>query len=155
MILVPECDEPEVEKGFVVSFPPNYMARSPFGRATLPMLAFGMEAEKIVFSKDYWRADVDGMEKEGRTYVLLELNCVPNIAPFGKWNDVCDHSTLMHTLRDKQWACWSRDMVCLRHYWMSLAIVIRPLASFCSSWEFVSAIAGAMQGKTLLQTSPT
>ena len=112
------------------------------------MLAFDMEAREIVFLKDYWRADVDGMEKEGEIYVLLESNHVPNIALFGKGNDVCNHMTLTHTLRNKLWACWSRDMVALRHYRMSLNVVARPLTSFCSSREFVSAIADAMQGKT-------
>jgi hypothetical protein len=29
------------------------------------MLAFDIEEREIVFLKDYWRADVDGMEKEG------------------------------------------------------------------------------------------
>jgi hypothetical protein len=112
------------------------------------MLAFDMETREIVFLKDYWRADVDGMEKEGEIYALLESNCVQNIAPFGKGNDVRDHTTLTHTLRDEKWACWSRDMVVLRHYRMSLDVVARPLTSFCSSREFVSAMADAMQGKT-------
>jgi len=31
----------------------------------------------IVFLKDYWRADVDGMEKEGEIYALLESKDVP------------------------------------------------------------------------------
>ena len=91
-----------------------------------------METEKIVFLKDYWRADVDGMEKEGDIYALLELNCVPNIAPLGKGNDVRDHTTLTHTLRYEKWA-WLRNMVVLRHYRMTLDIVARPLTSFCSS----------------------
>ena len=91
-----------------------------------------METEKIVFLKDYWRADVDGMEKEGDIYALLESNCVPNIAPLGKGNDVRDYTTLTHTLRDEKWA-WSRNMVVLRHYRMTLDIVARPLTSFCSS----------------------
>ncbi|KAF8234088.1 hypothetical protein L208DRAFT_1394550, partial [Tricholoma matsutake] len=95
ILMVPDRDEPKVEKRFVVSFPPKYTARSPFGRATRPMLAFDMETREIVFLKDYWRADVDGMEKEGEIYALLESNRVPNIAPFGKGNDVRDHMTLM------------------------------------------------------------
>jgi hypothetical protein len=36
------------------------------------MLAFNMETKEIVFLQDYWRADVDGMEKEGEIYALLE-----------------------------------------------------------------------------------
>ena len=101
----------------------------------------------IVFLKDYWRADVDGMEKEGEIYRILESNRVPNIAPFGKGNDVRDHMTLTHTLRNEKWACWSRDMVLLRQYRMSLNVVARHLTSFNSSREFVSAIADAMEGK--------
>jgi len=42
---------------------------------------------------------VGGMEKEGEIYALLESKGVPNIAPFGKGNDVHDHMTLMHTPR--------------------------------------------------------
>jgi hypothetical protein len=118
------------------------------------MLAFDMETSQLVFLKDYWRAAVDGMEKEGDIYTLLESNRVPNIAPFGKGNDVRDHTTLTHALRDEEWACWSKDMVVLWHYRMSLDVVGRPLTSFCSSWEFVSAIADAMLGKTLLRTLP-
>ena len=72
VLMVPDRDKPQVEKRFVVSFPPKYTARSPFGRATRPMLAFDIEMEEVVFLKDYWRADVDGMEKEGDIYGILE-----------------------------------------------------------------------------------
>jgi hypothetical protein len=78
-LMVPDRDDPTVEKQFIISFPPKYTARSPFGRATRPMLAFDVEAGEIVFLKDYWRADVDGMKKEGEIYARLESNHVPNI----------------------------------------------------------------------------
>src|SRR5882762_11041234 len=152
-LMVPDRDDPSVETRFIISFPPKYTARSPFGRATRPMLAFDVEAGEIVFLKDYWRADVDGMKKEGEIYERLESNRVPNIAPFGKGNNVHDHATLTHTLRNEKWACRSREMVPLRHYRMSLDVVARPLTSFSSSWEFVSAIADAMEGKTSLVES--
>jgi hypothetical protein len=42
---------------------------------------------------------VDEMMKEGKIYALLESEGVPNIAPFGKGNDVRDHMSLTHTLR--------------------------------------------------------
>jgi hypothetical protein len=48
------------------------------------MLAFNKE---IIFLKDYWRVDVDGMEKEDDIFALLGN---PNIAPFGRGN-LCDH----------------------------------------------------------------
>jgi len=114
------------------------------------MLAFDMEVGEIVFMKDHWRADVDGMKKEGEIYAQLEFNHVPNIAPFGKGNDVRDHATLTHTLRNEKWACWSREMVLLRQYRMSLDVVARHLTSFDSSWEFVR---DAMDGKTSLAES--
>jgi hypothetical protein len=44
------------------------------------MLAFNIETRTIVFLQEYWRADVDGMEKEGDIYALPEAKGVPNIA---------------------------------------------------------------------------
>jgi hypothetical protein len=149
IIMVPDRDDPDVETLFIIYiFPQKYTARSPSGRATRPMLAFNMETRGIVFLKDYWRANVDGMEKEGEIYAIQESKGVPNIAPFGKGNDVRHHTTLTHTLRNKKWACWSRIMVLLSQYRMSLDVVARLLTSFKSSREFVSAIADAMTGKT-------
>ena len=112
------------------------------------MLTFNMETGKLVFLKDYWRADMDGMGKEGQIYAILESNHVLNIAPFGKGNDVCEHMALTHTLRNEKWASWSRDMVPLKQYRMSLDVIAWHLALFKSSKEFVSAIADGMSGMT-------
>jgi hypothetical protein len=100
------------------------------------MLAFNMETREIVFPKDYWRANVDGMKKEGDIYALLESKGVPNIAPFGKGNDVCRHMTLTHTLRNKKWACRSKVMVLLSWYRMPPNVVAQLLTLFKSSWEW-------------------
>jgi len=151
-VMVPDRSDPEVEKPFIISSPPMYTARSPFGRATRAMLAFDMEAEAIVFLKDYWRPDVDGMQKEGEIYAILKSKGVPNIAPFGKGNDLRDYMTLTQALRNEKWACWSREMVLLRQYRMSLDVVGRHLTSFNSSQEFVSAIADAMEGESFFVT---
>ena len=121
--MVPDRDDPKVETPFIISYPPKYTARSPFERATRPMLVFNMETKEIVFLKGCWRAVMDGMEKEGGIYALLESKGVPNIAPFGKGNDVRHHTTLTHTLRNEKWACWSGDMVPLGQYRMSLDVV--------------------------------
>ena len=61
--MVLDRNNPKIEKKFIISFPPKYTAHLLFGRATRPMMAFNMELREIVFLKDYWRADVDGMEK--------------------------------------------------------------------------------------------
>jgi hypothetical protein len=65
---------------------------------------------------------VDGIEKEGEIYALLESKGVLTIAPFGKGNDVRDHMTLMHTLRDEEWACWSREMMIVKHHLRTRAV---------------------------------
>jgi hypothetical protein len=75
------------------------------------MLALDVEAEKLLLLNNYWRADVDGTEKEGNVYALLESKGVSNIAPFGRGNDLPSHMTLTYTLRHERWACWSREMV--------------------------------------------
>ena len=147
IITVLDHDDPKVETPFIISFLPKYTARSPFGQATRLMLAFSMKTREVVFLKDYWRVNVDGMMKEGKIYALLESKSVPNIAPFGKGHNVCDHMSLTHTLRDEKWACWSRVMVLLRQYRMSLDVVVRHLILFKCSREFVSAIANTMMGK--------
>jgi hypothetical protein len=79
------------------------------------------------------------MKKEGEIYARLESHHVPNVR---------DHTTLTHSLRNEKWACWSREMVLLREYRMSLDVVARHLTSFNSSGEFVSVIADTMEGKT-------
>jgi len=151
--MVPDRDDADVKTPFIISFPPKYTACSPFGRATRPMLAFNTETREIVFLKDYWRANVDGMKKEGDIYALLESKGVPNIAPVGKRNDLRRHMTLTHTLRNERWACKSKVMVLLSQYRMSLNVVARLLTSFKSSGEFVGAIADAMTGKPSLADS--
>lgn len=134
------------ERDFVVSFPPNYMARLPFGRGTRPMLAFDMKDKKVVFLKDYWRAE--GVDNEGEIYRRLEESQVKNIPSFGWGNDVGEHKTLTDTLKKSKWAQCSKEMVSFTHYRMTLDVVGRPLTSFRSSREFVSAIADAIEGKT-------
>ena len=148
IIMVPDHNDLKVETPFIISYPPKYTTHSPFGQATQPMLVFNMVMKEIVFLKDYWRVDMDGMEKEGKIYTLLESKGVPNIAPFGKGNNVRHHMTLTHTLRNENWACWSRDMVPLGQYRMSLDVIAQRLTSFKCSRELVSAIADAMTGKT-------
>ena len=46
-----------------------------------------MEADRMVYIKDYWRAE--GGEKEGEIYRSPEEKNVPNISRFYCGNDVC------------------------------------------------------------------
>ena len=67
-------------KTFLISYPLDYTVRMPFGRATLGMRGWDMEANRMVYIKDYWRAE--GGEKEGEIYRSLEEKNVPNVATF-------------------------------------------------------------------------
>jgi len=53
-------------KTFLISYPLDYTVRMPFGRATLGMRGWDMEANRMVYIKDYWRTE--GGEKEGEIY---------------------------------------------------------------------------------------
>jgi hypothetical protein len=125
---------------------PEYASRSPFGRATRPSRAYSLGADEVVFFKDYWRIDGPGIKKEGDIYRLLHQYNVPHIAPFDRGEDVCDHFTIGHALREKAWACKTKELVCHRHYRMGLNVVGRSLIEFDSSWELVNAIADGMEG---------
>jgi hypothetical protein len=92
MMMIPDRDD-TTEHAFLISYPPRYTYRSPFGRATRPMRAYDMEKKKIVFVKDYWRPDVQDIDKEGDIYRSLEEAEVPYVAPFGVGNDVRDFKT--------------------------------------------------------------
>ena len=80
-----------------------------------------MDIREVIFPKEHQRMDVGGMKK--------------------------DHTTLIHTPRDEKWAYRSKDTALFRQYKISLDILNRPLTSFKSSREFVSAMADAMKGK--------
>jgi hypothetical protein len=65
IITVPDRDDPKFETPFIISFPPKYTTRSPFGRATRPMLAFNMETSEVVFSEGLLESGC-GQYGEGR-----------------------------------------------------------------------------------------
>ncbi|KAF8176473.1 hypothetical protein BJ912DRAFT_699372 [Pholiota molesta] len=150
-LMVPDRDDPckEKEKAVLISYPPFYETRSPFSRATRAMLAFDLTTQKLVFLKDYWRAHVDGMEKEGEIYRILQEKNVPHIAPFGMGNDVRGQETQTEKLSNRspplEFVFPTRNQICLRHYRMTLEVVGRGLTQFESSHQFISAIADAME----------
>jgi len=148
IMMIPDRDDPTVERDFLISYPPQHKTCSPFGRATRPMVACDMDGNSV-FIKDYWRTVMPGMEKEGEIYKILEQHKVPHIAPFGVGNDLRDYTTVTHTLRSEDWACWTSEMVQLRLYRMSMNVVGRSLTNFKSSREYVMAIADAMEGTSL------
>ena len=83
-------DDPAIQKTFLISYPHDFTARSPFRRATRGMRGCDLDLEgnrSMVYIKDYWRPE--GGEKEGEIYRSLEEKKVPNIPRFYCGNDVC------------------------------------------------------------------
>jgi hypothetical protein len=126
---------------------PHYTSRSPFGRATRFFFAYDIDNNKQVFLKDYWRVDEPGMEKEGDIYATLKEHGVRHIAPFDCGGDVSNYHTLAHTLKQEDWGGGEKDIPCYRPYRMVLSTILRDLLSFRSSWEYVNAVADAMEGQ--------
>lgn len=145
VMLIPDRDDASQKSKFLISYPPEYTSRSPFGRATRPIVAYDLQESRLVFVKDYWRPV--GSDKEGDVYSILVKHKVPHIATFCKGNDVGGNVTITDQLRTRSWACPTSEMVPLHNYRMSLKEVGRRLSEFKSSHEFVRSVADAMEGK--------
>jgi hypothetical protein len=145
VMVIPDRGDANKISKFLISYPPKYVTRSPFGRATRPMVAYDLQESHLVFVKDYWRP-VES-DKEGDVYRILVEHKVPHIATFCKGNDVGGNVTVTDKLRTEIWACPTTEMVALHNYRMSLKEVGRRLSEFNSSQEFVGSIANAMEGE--------
>ena len=145
VIMIPNRDN-TTEHAFLISYPPRYTYRSPFGRATRPMRAYDMEKKRIVFVKDYWRSDAKDIDKEGDIYRSLEEAEVPYVAPFGVGNDVRDFKTHVQEFRFYAWACDTDEFSGLILYRMSLNKLGDELVGFESTQELVRVISHAMTG---------
>jgi len=145
VMLIPDREDASQRSEFLISYPPKYTTRSPFGRATRPMVAYDLRESRLVFVKDYWRPV--GSDKEGDIYRILVEHKVPHIATFCKGNDIGGNVTVTDNLRMEIWACPTTEMVALYNYRMSLKEVGRSLSEFKSSYEFVGSVADAMEGE--------
>jgi len=145
VMMIPDRNNASESSGFLISYPPKHTSRSPFGRATRPMVAYDLQESRLVFVKDYWRPVTS--DKEGDIYSILVEHKVKHIATFGKGNDIQGNVTVTDKLRTESWACPTTEMVVLHNYRMSLEEVGRRLSDFKSSHEFVGSVADAMEGK--------
>ena len=141
---VPTRDEGGQSKKVVV-LRPKYSVQSPFGRATRGMPGVDLESKRHVFVKDYWRPDVEGVEKEGETYRKLGQHNVRHIATFYCGNDIHSQAAITQSYGDE--ADSPQALEKFQHYRMALLDVGRPLTMFKSTREMINAIADAMEGK--------
>lgn len=145
MMMIPDRDDTS-EHAFLISYPLRYTYRSPFGRATRPMRAYGLNRKKIVFVKNYWRPDAIDIDKEGDIYKSLEEAKVPYVAPFGVGNDVSHFKTRVQEFQFYAWASDTEEFSGLILYRMSLEKLGDDLVNFGSTEELVRVIGRAMTG---------
>lgn len=148
-LMVPRGSDSNLPGSYLIPCP-QYLSRSPFGRATRSFFAYDIVNKKRVFLKDYWRVDEPGMEKEGDIYAELKKHGVRHIPSFDCGGDVYHHHTLAHTLTQNSWGRRRTGIPCYKHYRMVLSSVFRDLLSFQSSWEYVKAVADAMEGEVFM-----
>lgn len=145
-VMVADRDKPDSEDPYLIPLP-SYTPRSPFGRISRSSLAYDVKRDRVVYLKESWRVDGNGLEKEGETYRKLENHGVGNIARFDRGNDVRDYETKTQKMTSEPWVRGSIGVL-ERHklYRMTLVDVGRDLTSFKSSWECINAVACAMKG---------
>lgn len=145
-LLIPHADQ---FRYFVASAPVATLC-IPAGRATRGFKAYDLFNQKVVFVKDSWRIDLDGIMAEGKVYEILrdaEARHVPYCLAAG--DILCDdyHATKAQIYAEKPWACHSTKLVPHRHYRLSLDIVGRVLVEYTSTYEMVSAVRNALIGE--------
>jgi hypothetical protein len=140
------------EVRFFIAETPRFVPRSPFGRCTRGFVAWDITTREIVWIKDYWRVNAEGMEKEGNIYLDLHRHGVPHIPKFSRAGDI-KSSELCTTSNDRwvneNWACYTKESRTYTLYRVVLNEVGRDLISFDSSWEYTNAIADAVEGEIL------
>ena len=67
---------------------PTMVVKSPIGRATRGFVAMCMETTRLVFLKDSWRPDIEGIEAEDHWYGVLRTKRAKHIGAFSHGSDV-------------------------------------------------------------------
>jgi hypothetical protein len=140
--------------GYYVITPPVARPHMPFGRATRTSIAYDIEYGRIVFFKDSWRVDLEGMLKEGDIYVELNRANIPNIPHCSAFGDVNGHTTHTHQYVNAEWVPRSKFQVenaftRHTHHRLILNDIGESLETFKTSKDLVQGIFAALQGAYL------
>ncbi|KAH9000869.1 hypothetical protein EDB86DRAFT_3242278 [Lactarius hatsudake] len=134
-------------------------SESLFGRSTFGYIAYNPDTMNLVYLKDFWRTDRDGIQKEGDVYRELHDAQVSNIAKLGLAGDVpllpecgrTDSPAVQRTITQefvKDW-CPGRPRVDpYVHYRLVLETLGSPLHTFKSTRELCKVIRDAITAHT-------
>ncbi|KAH9015347.1 hypothetical protein EDB84DRAFT_1567739 [Lactarius hengduanensis] len=140
---------PKSGYGSYVIKPPVGQFYTPPGRATRTSIAYDIERNCIVFFKDSWRVDCDGIKREGEIYAMLNDAGVPNVPRCSASGDVSEdiyHSTHTNRFSNAHWALMSskHEFTPHRHHQLILDDVGKRLETFRCSKDMVRAILAAL-----------
>jgi hypothetical protein len=126
------------------------------GRSTRVFAVYALDMENIVFLKDTWRIDVDGIDKESTIYKILHEANIPHIAPLVRGEDIPGQyqRTLSQKFAEKfaphRALGASSAMRPHQHYRIVLGIIAQKLTSFLSSHVLVTSMRDAIEGTILI-----
>ncbi|KAH9174768.1 hypothetical protein EDB89DRAFT_2241537 [Lactarius sanguifluus] len=128
-----------------------------FGRSTFGYVAYDPETTNLVYLKDFWRTDRDGIQKEGDVYRELHDAQVPNIARLGLAGDVpllpecgrTDCPAVQRTMTQEfvkgyDWCPGQPRVDPYVHYRLVLETLGSPLNTFKSTRELCKVIRDAI-----------
>ncbi|KAH9000867.1 hypothetical protein EDB86DRAFT_3101166 [Lactarius hatsudake] len=130
-----------------------------FGRSTFGYIAYDPETRNLVYLKDFWRTDRDGIQKEGDVYRELHDAQVSNIARLGLAGDVpllpecgrTDCPAVQRTMSQefvKDWCPGQPRVDPYVHYRLVLETLGSPLNTFKSTRELCKVIRDAITAHT-------
>ncbi|KAH9039503.1 hypothetical protein EDB85DRAFT_2141023 [Lactarius pseudohatsudake] len=138
-----------------------------FGRSTFGYIAYDPETTNLVYLKDFWRTDRDGIQKEGDVYRELHDAQVPNIAKLGLAGDVpllpecgrTDSPAVQRTMSQQfakgyDWCPGQPRVDPYIHYRLVLETLGEPLHTFKSTRELCKVIRDATMKATLDEYHP-
>jgi len=123
----------------------------PVGRWTRTSIAYDVQRDKCVILKDSWRISLEDIMPEGDVYKMLHKGNVPNIpccsmsGDIGdddfhcSWTDKFVGKFVQHVL--------APQLIPHRHYRLVLDMISQELQGFRHSWEMVTAVHAAVNGK--------
>ncbi|KAH8977382.1 hypothetical protein EDB86DRAFT_3165665 [Lactarius hatsudake] len=134
-------------------------SESLFGRSTFGYIAYDPETRNLVYLKDFWRTDRDGIQKEGDVYRELHDAQVSNIARLGLAGDVpllpecgrTDSPAVQRTITQEFVKDWCPGRPCVDpyvHYRLVLETLGSPLNTFKSTRELCEVIRDAIVAHT-------
>jgi len=138
---------------YFVTSTPEAPVYAPPGCTTCGFKAYDLSHSRMVFLKDSWRIDVEGIQLEGEVYETLHKAEVPHVPQCLTWGDISTddyHSTATWRYTSTPWAVFSETpsthFLPHQHYRLTLDIGGHTLVEYHSSYEMVSTVQDGIIG---------